>query len=464
MDSNLRAKASPNYSGRLTRHNSLESFQNHHLPPLRTDVDRSYPMALDEKANKFESMASTPTLEAQEEGKGGGKGSGNNHGVGHDHDGGVDIYDPNRPKLGPKQRLHHLTWAWFTLPMSTGGLSLLIYAQPHQFPGLRAMGTVVYAINIVIYLSLLALMVARFVIHSGDMSKSLKHPREALFVPTLFLATATVITSSDRYAIPKNDVGLVWAVQGAFWAYVAVTLVLAIGQYSYIFAAHSYGLQTMMPTWILPIFPIMLSGTIASVIAETQPAAAAMSILVAGLSCQGLGFAVAVLMYAHMVGRLMQSGLPNREHRPGLFMCVGPPAFTALAIIGMAKGIPASANQDHLGMPVDLTTIRTLALISAIFLWSLSLWWFGIAVVAVVQAVPKYFHLGWWAMVFPNTGFVLATIAIGKELDNEGVLWFATGLSICLLGMYLFVLFCNIKAVITQDIMYPGRDEDVEDH
>jgi C4-dicarboxylate transporter/malic acid transport protein len=322
----------------------------------------------------------------------------------------------------------------------------------------------VYIINIVIFVTVSSLLAARFLIHSGDMSASLKHPREGFFVPTFFLSLATLITSSDRYAIPKNDVGLVWAVQGAFWVYMIMTLILAVGQYSFVFSAHSFGLQTMMPTWILPIFPIMLSGTIASVIAETQPAAAAVPIIVAGLSCQGLGFAVAMLMYAHMVGRLMQAGLPNREHRPGLFMCVGPPSFTALALIGMAKGIPSVAGQDKIGMPVDLTTIRTMALISAIFLWSVGLWWFGIAVVAVVQSVPEHFHLGWWAMVFPNTGFILATIAIGNEFNNDGVLWFGTALSICLFLMYCFVLTCHIKAVIKQDIMYPGRDEDVEDH
>ncbi|ODA77008.1 hypothetical protein RJ55_07525 [Drechmeria coniospora] len=376
----------------------------------------------------------------------------------------IDIYDANRPKLGFKQRLHHFTWAWYTFPMSTGGLSLLIFAQPNQFPGLRSIGLAVYIINIIIFATITSLMLFRFLIHPGDMSASLKHPREGFFFPTFFLSVATLITSTDRYAIPENDTALIWAIQGSFWAYVIVTLLLAVGQYSFVFAAHSFGLQTMMPTWILPIFPIMLSGTIASVIADTQPAVAAVPIIVAGLTCQGLGISVAMMMYAHMVGRLMQAGLPNREHRPGLFMCVGPPSFTALAVIGMANGLPASLDPDKDGRFFDVGLIRTMAIIAAVFLWALSFWWFGIGVVAVLQSRPKYFHLGWWAMVFPNTGFVLATIAIGKQLGNSTVLWVTTGMSILLLSMYVFVLYSMVRAVISQDIMYPGRDEDVEDH
>ncbi|KAI0407696.1 voltage-dependent anion channel-domain-containing protein [Xylaria palmicola] len=375
----------------------------------------------------------------------------------------IDIYDPNRPKLGLRQRIHHFTWAWFTWPMSTGGLSLLIYSQPYQFPGLRQIGFAVYIANLVIFTTLVACMVTRFCLYRDALRKSVTHAREGLFLPTFFLAIATIITSTERTVVPRNDAPLRWLILGAFWGYLLVTLVLAVAQYSHLFAKHKFALNTMMPAWVLPIFPIMLSGTIASVIAQSQPGIAAIPIIIGGLAAQGLGIWVAGMMYAHMIGRLMQAELPNREHRPGLFMNVGPPAFTALAFIGMANGLPSSFGHQQ-GAISEVDIIRRFALIAAIFLWGLALWWFFIAAVAVASAPPKHFHLGWWAMVFPNTGFILATISIAKEFKNPHALRFASALSILLVLMYIFVLVSHIRALVRQDIMYPGRDEDVNDH
>ena len=151
-------------------------------------------------------------------------------------------------------------------------------------------------------------MITRFCLHRGDLRNSVTHPREGLFLPTFFLALATIITSTERYIVPENDAPLRWLILGAFWGYLLITLALAVGQYSHLFAKHRYALLTMMPTWILPIFPIMLSGTIASVIAESQPDISAVPIIVAGLGAQGLGISVSIMMYSHMIGRLMQVG------------------------------------------------------------------------------------------------------------------------------------------------------------
>lgn len=368
-----------------------------------------------------------------------------------------------RHSISIRERMLHFTWAWFTFPMSCGGISLLIYMQPHQFQGLKTIGMVLYALNLFIFTSICLGLVTRFILHPGSLTKSLLHPREGFFFPTFFLAIATIITTTQRYAIPENNVPTVWATKAIFWIYLTFTFILAVGQYTYLFDSHSFKLQSMMPSWILPIFPVMLTGTIATVILDAQDNISPMAIITAGLTCQGLGFSVSFMMYAHMIGRLMESGLPNREHRPALFMCVGPPAFTALALIGLANKIPQTlTSTDSISTHVD--TIRTVALLAAVFMWTISLWWFCIATISIIASPPKYFHLGTWAMVFPNTGFTLATISIGNEFQSEAILWVATAMSIIVITVFIGVFVWLIRAVYIQDIMYPGRDEDVTDH
>jgi tellurite resistance protein TehA-like permease len=67
-------------------------------------------------------------------------------------------------------------------------------------------------------------------------------------------------------------------------------------------------------------------------------------------------------------------------------------------------------------------------------------------------------------MVFPNTGFIIATISIGNSLQDETILFVGNGLTIAVLCMWVYVLFNHIQAVYVGDIMHPGMDEDNADH
>ncbi|KAJ6544094.1 voltage-dependent anion channel-domain-containing protein [Mycena capillaripes] len=360
-------------------------------------------------------------------------------------------------------RLEHFTWAWFTLPMATGGMSLLLSTQnqPHTFTGLQTIGKVVYIWDIFIFTLISLCITYRFLRFPGTFIGSLTHPTESLFVATPFLSLASIIAAIAKYGIPSCGPWLVVAYRILFWIYFVVSFVAAVGLYFLLFTSPALKLSDMTPAWDLPIFPFMLSGTIAASGAALQPPEQAVPMIVAALTAQGLGMMVSVLMYANYIHRMIQYGFPSPESRAGMFIAVGPPSFTALALIGMANDFPASYRAYFGADETIVQVLKTVATMVGVFIWSLSLWFFCISALACLAARrAMHFRLNWWAFVFPNVGFTIATISIGKMLESPAVGWVGSAMSILLVVTYLAVGFSHVKAFVRRDILWEGKDED----
>ncbi|KAI1308304.1 voltage-dependent anion channel [Xylaria venustula] len=372
------------------------------------------------------------------------------------------LVERKKPPLSQLARLRHFTWANFTLPMATGGLALLLAeaTQGFTFRGLQTIGKVVYILDLVIFTLVVSAITYRFVKFPGTLKKSIVHPTEGLFLGTSTLSLASIISGIARYGIPSCGPWLVVTYRVLFWLYFAVTFIMAVAQYALLFTSPKLKLSDMTPAWDLPVFSFMLAGTISSSGAALQPPDQAIPMLVAGLGAQGFGLLVSIFFYACYVSRLIQFGFPAPNSRPAMFIAVGPPAFTSLALLGMANDYPA---HDNVFGPdaVTIQILRVLATATCIFIWFLSLWFFCIAAVANLAVWREIsFHLNWYAYIFPNVGLTIAVLAVGKTLKSPGIMGVGSAMTILLVVGWLLIVSNHVRAVWSGHILADGKDED----
>jgi tellurite resistance protein TehA-like permease len=197
------------------------------------------------------------------------------------------------------------------------------------------------------------------------------------------------------YGVPHTVLWLIVTLRILFWLYCACTMLVAICKYWYLLMNKTLLVKSMTPSRILPIFPVMLTGTLASILAGDQPADQRLPMIVAGIAAQGLGWTMAVMLYAVCLVRLFEYGLPPPNARPRMFICVGPPGFTALAIIGMSNALPEEYGY-FATYPGAATALKAMALFTAIFIWMIGFWWFCIALISTLQGARKIrFTLTW---------------------------------------------------------------------
>jgi tellurite resistance protein TehA-like permease len=120
------------------------------------------------------------------------------------------------------------------------------------------------------------------------------------------------------YGVPHCGPWLPTTLRVLFWTYAICTFLLAVGQYYFLFTGKPLTIQSMTQAWILPVFPVMLCGTLASVMGESQSPEHSLPIQIAGVTFQGLGMLTATFMYSPYLAWLMTSGLPSPNTRPGM--------------------------------------------------------------------------------------------------------------------------------------------------
>ncbi|EXA54668.1 hypothetical protein FOVG_02079 [Fusarium oxysporum f. sp. pisi HDV247] len=387
-----------------------------------------------------------------------------------DLESGSSARDKAFPKNAPrplrlKDRVVRITWSWFPCTMSTGGLANLLNEQPYTFTGLKIIGKTFFILNIILFLTFTALIIARFTMKPRAFSTSLHHPSESFFFGAFWVSIALILTGAQSYGGPETGPWFTTAMRVVFWIYYACEMVVAVTQYHIIFETERLDISEALPGWILPAYPFLVTGMLAAKVAGSQPQWSAVQIIVAGLMGQGLGWMLALFIYAVYLSRLIQHKLPDASKRPGMFIAVGPTAFTCGGLIALGTQAKSALPDDFLSTPSipagELWSGMSVA--AGLFIWLMAIWFSALSAISVLRAVRRMeFSLSWWALVFPNVGLALATINVGNTLSSRGIKIFGSALTVVLVIVWFICAAFHIRAIIRRDLLAVGKDLDVE--
>jgi len=123
----------------------------------------------------------------------------------------------------------NFTPSWYSVSMGTGILSILLHTSPHRFPGEATIGTVLYFVNIALFVAFTAVSAARYVLYPWALGRMLRHPAQSLFLGTIPMALATIVNATVLIAVPMYGrwaAHLCWAL---WWVDVALSVASTFG-------------------------------------------------------------------------------------------------------------------------------------------------------------------------------------------------------------------------------------------
>jgi len=225
----------------------------------------------------------------------------------------------------------------------------------------------------------------------------------------------------------------------------------------------------MTPIWIFPAYPLLIIGPHAGNLAERMVhPSQSLSVIIGGFTIQGIGFLVSLSIYSAFVYRLMTQKLPAEPLRPGMFVSVGPSAFTVCGVISMAANLPRAlaGRETYMGIDAILTAniLKVVANWVSLWLWGLAFWFFFVSVVSNLAVIslkhPVHFAMTWFSFIFPQTALTLATISIGEAFETPAISWIGCVMACLLVLAWIFVVSMMVRAVIKKQILWPERGED----
>jgi tellurite resistance protein TehA-like permease len=124
------------------------------------------------------------------------------------------------------QLINSLPHSWFVVTVGTGGVSTLLYQIPYTSQWLRILSTIAFVLNIVLWLTFLAMSCLRYALYPEIWAALLRNPTQRLFLGAIPTGLGTIINMIVPLCVPAWGQGMAILAWVLWWinSVVAVSL------------------------------------------------------------------------------------------------------------------------------------------------------------------------------------------------------------------------------------------------
>ncbi|KAK1594993.1 C4-dicarboxylate transporter/malic acid transporter [Colletotrichum navitas] len=353
-----------------------------------------------------------------------------------------------------------------SLRKATGGMANVIHSLPYDAAWLNGVATAFFLLNIILFIMNCVLAGLRFKLRPGSLKHSIADQTESLFIPSSVVSVAIISINICQFGVPRVGPWLLRVMQIMFWSYTALSVLASSTIYLILWSTTAFPIHTMTPTWVFPAYPLLLTAPFASnlIQAATQANQHTVTlntpaIALSAVATQGAGCMIAFMISAAFIYRLMTQKLPREFQRPGVFISIGPFAFTVGGLVQLGNEAATILPSNFLGTDIAVPIVKVMSAFIGLWLWGLSLWFFIVSVGSLWKVIwPKKkmsFQMTWWSFVFPNTALITATTSLGKVFQNRGLQVSGCVMAACLIVVWFIVFGSMIRSLYQRELLWP---------
>lgn len=319
---------------------------------------------------------------------------------------------PARP-LPCAVSVRHLGPNWYATVMGTAVVAGAGTALSPHVPGLRGTLAGVWALSLVLLVTLLGARAVHWARHRDQARAHLLDPATAPFYGCLAMALLAV--GGGALGVGRDWIGVRAAVAldaVLFGAGTVLGLAAAVAVPYLMAVRHRVEPGQATPVWLLPLVAPMVSAAVGPPLVRHLPPGQPRETLLLGcVALFGLSLLATLVMLPLVFGRLITAGPLPLALTPTLFLVLGPLGQSTTAVgafADVAPGVVPAPYSQGFGV---------LAVLYGVPVMGFALLWCCLATAHVLRARRHgmRFSMTWWSFTFPVGTCVTGAEALGRH-------------------------------------------------